>query len=229
MSDPNRPDSYLKTQSRFDHPEVASKYVVKKNTLNNSKNKREMTCIESALSGLPADSTVLDLPCGTGRLEMMLLDRGYTVVAADYAHAMIEAAQAYHDDLLKDEPDKSARLVFEREDILNTSFEDNTFDAIICNRLFHHYPEAALRQQVLTELKRISKDRIIVSFFSNFALSALRFHLANTLKGVTPDDRIPIWFKTFEQDIQQAGLRISAVYSVRRGVSPQTYLKLTPA
>lgn len=229
MPDTNRPDSYLQTQSRFDHPEVASKYVIKKNTLNNSKNKREMACIESALSGLPADSKVLDLPCGTGRLEMMLLERGYTVVAADYAHAMIEAAQAYHTDLLNNDPDKSARVVFQQEDILNTSFDDNTFDAIICNRLLHHYPEAALRQQVLAELKRISKDRIIVSFFSNFALSALKFHITNSLKGITPDDRIPIWYKTFEQDVQQAGLRISGTYSVRRGVSPQTYLKLTTA
>ena len=229
MPDPNRPDSYLNTQSRFDHAEVASKYVVKKNTLNNSKNRREMVCIESALSGLPSDSRVLDLPCGTGRLEVMLLDRGYTVVAADYAHAMIEAAQAYHTNLLEHDPARSARLVFQREDILNTTFEDNTFDAIICNRLFHHYPEAALRQQVLAELKRISKDRIIVSFFSNFALSALRFHLSNTLKGITPDDRIPIWYKSFEQDIQLAGLRISGAYPVRRGISPQTYLKLIPA
>jgi SAM-dependent methyltransferase len=229
MPDTTRPDSYLKIQSRFDHAKVASKYVVRKNTLNNSKNIREMACIESALTGLPANSRVLDLPCGSGRLEVMLLERGYTVVAADYAHAMIEAAQAYHANLLESDPEKSARLAFQREDILNTTFEDNSFDAIICNRLLHHYPEAALRQQVLTELKRISKDRIIVSFFSNFALSALKFHASNTLSGTTPDDRIPIWYKTFEQDIQRAGLRISGVYPVRRGISPQTYLKLTSA
>jgi len=141
---------------------------------------------------------------------------------------MIEAAQAYHANLIESDSASSARLVFQREDILNTTFEDNTFDAIICNRLFHHHPEAASRQQVLTELKRISKGRIIVSFFSNFALSALRFHLSNTLKGITPDNRIPIWYKSFEQDNQRAGLRINGVYPVRRGISPQTCLKLIP-
>jgi len=229
MTSNNTPDSYTQTQSRFDDPSVARRYVTRKNALDTSKNKREMACIQAALSGLPEQSRVLDLPCGSGRLEMMLLDRGYSVVAADYAVAMLDAATDYHAELLEAEPDKSNRLVFQQEDILNTSFEDQAFDAVICNRLLHHYPEAELRQQVLAELKRITKDRIIVSFFSNFALSALRFHLANKLKGVEPDDRIPIWFRTFEQDVQKAGLTISGVYAVRRGVSPQTYLKLSPA
>ncbi len=227
MTNPETHESYLKTQSRFDDPAVARRYVTKKNTLNTSKNRREMACIQAALAGLPEQSRVLDLPCGSGRLEVMLLERGYSVVAADYALAMLDAAKDYHADLLASDAGKSKRLVFQREDILNTSFEDDAFDAVICNRLFHHYPEASLRQQVLSELKRISKDRIIVSFFSNFALSALRFRLANTLKGVTPNDRIPIWYKTFEQDIRESGLTVSGVYPVRRGVSPQTYLTLS--
>lgn len=229
MADSKIPDSYTKTQSRFDRQEVADEYVIRKNALDTDKNRREMACIQAGLDGLPNDARVLDLPCGSGRLEVMLLDRGYTVVAADYAQAMLNAAQAYHHDLLESQVDKSARLTFQQEDILNTSFEDNYFDAVICNRLIHHYPEASLRQQVLTELKRICKDRIIVSFFSNFALSALRFHLGKKLRGITPRDRIPIWYKDFEHDVQQAGLRIADVYPVRRGVSPQTYLKLAAA
>ena len=185
-----------------------------------------MACIKAALAGLDTNSKVLDLPCGSGRLEMMLLEQGYTVVAADYAVAMLDVAQKYYQDLLDADSEELTRLTFQQEDILNTSFDDNTFDAIICNRLFHHYPEAALRRQVLSELKRISKDRIIVSFFSNFALSALRFHLANTIKGITPDDRIPIWYREFKRDIESVGLKVSGFYPVRRGVSPQTYLKL---
>lgn len=229
MPDSKIPDSYTQTQSRFDRQEVADEYVIRKNALDTDKNRREMACIQAGLDGLPDDARVLDLPCGSGRLEIMLLDRGYSVVAADYAQAMLNAAQGYHRQLLENQSDKSARLTFQQEDILNTSFEDDYFDAVICNRLIHHYPEADLRQQVLSELKRISKDRIIVSFFSNFALSALRFHLGNKLRGITPDDRIPIWYKDFEHDVQQAGLRIANTYPVRRGVSPQTYVKLVAA
>jgi len=229
MTIPDKPDSYLQTQSRFDDPSVAQRYVLKKNTLNTSKNRREMACIEAALSGLPKQARVLDLPCGSGRLEEMLLNRGYTVVAADYALAMLDAAKEFHTGLFEAETEKAERLVFQQEDILNTSFEEGAFDAVICNRLFHHYPEAQLRQRVLAELKRISKDRIIVSFFSNFALSALRFHLLNTLKGEAPNDRIPIWFRTFERDIKKSGLKVNGVFPVRRGVSPQTYLSLSRA
>ena len=139
----------------------------------------------------------------------MLLDQGYTVVAADYARAMLDAAEAYHRNLLESDSEKSNRLTFQQEDILNTSFDNNTFDAIICNRLFHHYPEAELRRQVLAELMRISCDRIILSFFSNLALSALQFHLGNKIRRIIPNDRIPIWYREFEQDIKSTGLTVS--------------------
>ncbi|MBS1270188.1 MAG: Bifunctional methionine biosynthesis protein MetXA/MetW [Gammaproteobacteria bacterium] len=226
MATSENPDSYLDTRARFDDPVVAGDYVIKKNTLDNAKNRREMACIMAALTGLPEKSRVLDLPCGTGRLLLMLLDKGHTVVAADYARAMLDAAEAYHRNLLASDVEKSNRLKFQQEDILNTSFADDAFDAVICNRLFHHYPEAELRRQVLAELRRIAKNRIIVSFFSNFALSALQFHLGNRIRRITPNDRIPVWYREFERDITRSGLIVSEIYPVRYGISPQTYLKL---
>ncbi|KAA3634670.1 MAG: class I SAM-dependent methyltransferase [Proteobacteria bacterium] len=222
-------DSYIDTRERFNDESVARDYVVKKNSLSGGKNRREMACIVAALEGLPAGSRVLDLPCGSGRLEEMLVDRGFDVVAADYSVPMIEAARAYHADGVLADPAKSDRLRFEQQDIMNTTFDDDSFDAVICNRLLHHYPEFETRRRVLAELARVCRDRLIVSYYDNFALSALRFHLGNRLRRVRPVDRIPIWSSEFRRDYESLGLRSRRKLPVRFGVSPQTYLVLTPA
>jgi len=99
----------------------------------------------------------------------------------------------------------------------------------ISNRLFHHYPTAELRRRALAELARVTNDRIIVSYFSNVALSALRFHAKNLLLNRKPNDRVPIWPAVFAADIAAVGLRVKAAFPVRYGLSPQTYLWLQKA
>ena len=218
--------TYLNTRERFDDPDIAAAYAEKKNTITRGKNKREMDCIERSLQGMPAGSRVLDLPCGTGRLETMLLGRGFEVVAADYAVNMLKEAEKYLSAKLEGNSDALGRLSFEQQDVMNTTFEDDAFDIVICNRLFHHYPESATRIQVLRELKRICSGRIVLSYYNSFALSALKFRLRNAIKGRKPDDRIPIPFAEFNQDIVASGLKCSDTHAVLFGVSPQTYLVL---
>jgi SAM-dependent methyltransferase len=227
VSDDTDYSSYRDTRRRFDDRAIASAYVSKKN-VSTRKNRLEMQCIEQALEGLDSNSLVLDLPCGSGRLEPMFLQKGFHVVAADFSRPMLDVAKQYVETIPESSRSASPALFFSQQDILNTGFKDDTFDAVVCNRLFHHYPEPDLRRAVLRELKRICKGRIIVSYYSNFALSALRFHLSARLRRETPLDRVPIWHSVFEADIESAGLRCEKQFPVRFGVSPQTYLRLVP-
>jgi 2-polyprenyl-3-methyl-5-hydroxy-6-metoxy-1,4-benzoquinol methylase len=222
-------DSYLDTRERFNDERVARSYVHKKNVRDSSKNRREMACIVQALEGVAAGSRVLDLPCGTGRLESMLLDKGFEVVAADYSLPMIEAARDYYAETLLKDPARSARLSFVQQDVMNTTFDDDWFDAVICNRLIHHYPEPETRRRVLTELARICRGPLVVSYYDNFALSALKFRMRKRIRGVVPVDRIPISRAVFQADYQACGLRCTRTLPVRYGVSPQTYLVLEQA
>jgi len=222
-------DSYLDTRERFDSEAVALDYVDKKNTLARGKNRREMACIVAALDGLTPGSRVLDLPCGSGRLEAMLVKRGFDVVAADYSMPMIEVARAYHAEGVLADPATRERLRFERQDVMSTTFEDQSFDAVICNRLLHHYPEPGTRRRILAELARICRGRLIVSYYDNFALSAVKFHLVNRLRGVKPVDRIPISSARFRADCEAVGLRCVRRLPVRNGISPQTYVVLLGA
>lgn len=230
MTDSANRQTYADIRARFDNPQTARNYLRKKGKLDNARNRREMACIVKGLQGLQPGSIVLDLPCGAGRLLPMLLDRQFQVVAADFSSEMLGVAEDYYREQFRDTPEIIKQYSFVQQDILHTTFENNSFDAIICNRLLHHYPDADLRRDVLRELMRIIRPdgRLIVSFFSNFATSAALFHLKNALKGVTPRDRVPIWHRVFKQDYQAAGWYCTGYYPVFYGKSPQTYLKLEP-
>jgi ubiquinone/menaquinone biosynthesis C-methylase UbiE len=220
----------VEIRERFDLPQVAAEYVNRKNRLDNDKNRREMACIGAALTGIQPGSRVLDLPTGTGRLIPTLLRRGFEVIAADYSEHMLGQAQQHFSAgqiALTDE--ELSRLSFVRQDIMAIDLPDLSVDLSISNRLFHHYPTSELRQRALMELARVTKTTIIVSYFSNVAISALRFHAKNLLRNRKPIDRVPIWPREFAADIAAAGLRVEATYPIRYGVSPQTYLRLGKA
>jgi ubiquinone/menaquinone biosynthesis C-methylase UbiE len=219
-------DFDIAIRERFDRRDVAAEYVKRKNRPDDRRNRREMTCIERALAGIEPGSRVLDLPTGAGRLVPMLLNRGYSVLAADYSEHMLVEARRFADQVLPQADEATARVEFRQEDIMHISLSDRSVDVSISNRLFHHYPTGELRRRALSELARVTTTRVIVSYFSNVALSALRFHGKNLLLNRTPTDRIPIWPSVFLQDVEAAGLRLEATYPVRYGFSPQTYLQL---
>ncbi len=219
-------NEHVATRERFDTERVASRYAQGKNQRITWKNRLEMTRIEQALEDLPADSRVLDLPTGTGRLLPMLLGRGYRVLAGDYSEHMLGQARNHCGTVVPDWPAVSGRIEFEKLDVMATGLPDGAVDAVICNRLLHHYPTSELRRQALAELARICRGRIIVSYFSNLALSAARFHLKNFLLRRHPNDRVPIWPSTMAADVEAAGLNIARTLPVRYGFSPQTYLVL---
>ncbi len=55
-------------------------------------NALEKAYIARAFANVPAGARILDLPCGTGRLAEVLLDRGLDVHGVDISPAMLEVA-----------------------------------------------------------------------------------------------------------------------------------------
>ena len=217
-------DSHAAAQRKFDSAEMASVY--RRKFIGSPKDLREKACIREALRDVPPGARVLDLPCGTGRITTFLLGLGYRVVAADFSEHMLEQAReacgASH-------VPAEAEVTFGRQDVLATTFADGEFDAVVCNRLFHHFTEGETRRRALKELARVSRGPIVASFFCSFALSSLKFRIVNAMKGVTPSDRVPIPLPQFTRDVEAAGLRVESVLPVRWGVSPQTYVKAVHA
>lgn len=219
--------SYGEAVSRFDVAAVAAKYPA--SYRNSWRDRREAGCIRQFLAALPAGSRVLDLPCGTGRLTPLLAERGLQIVGADSSPHMAGLADENWKRWKAGHPGTAATATFEVREGGRTGYSDGAFDAIVCNRLFHHFREPDVRIAVLREFRRICRGRMLVSFFNAFAVDAIRFKLKHFLRGTTPTDRIPIPMETFARDITAAGLKIVGTSFVVWGISPMCYVELTDA
>lgn len=104
--------------------------------------------------------SLLDLPCGTGRLAPGLRPRALHYLGADVSAAMLREAGTGH--VLAD----AAHL----------PFADGSFEILVCCRLLHHLDEAQLAE-VTVELLRVTRGLLIASFWSAATWPALRRRL----------------------------------------------------
>ena len=88
----------------------------------------------------------LDLGTGPGTQAIQLDKLGFEATGADISKNAISKAQQL-----------SSNVNFVVDDILNSSFPDNSFDFILDRGCFHVF-EPSLRKDYLNQLKRILKD-----------------------------------------------------------------------
>lgn len=89
---------------------------------------------------------ILDVGCGTGNVLIKLSsNRDLKLYGLDISEKMIEIAK-------KNLGDKAELKVGDSEYM---PWEDNSFDVIVCNASFHHYPNP---EKVLIEMKRVLKS-----------------------------------------------------------------------
>jgi demethylmenaquinone methyltransferase / 2-methoxy-6-polyprenyl-1,4-benzoquinol methylase len=82
-----------------------------------------------AALGLPADSLLLDLACGTGDLTRLALGRGHRVIGADLSAGMLAANAT------------GAPLV--QADCGRLPFPDGTFDGLVCGYALRNFTDLA--------------------------------------------------------------------------------------
>ena len=212
-------NSAIETEDRFDTEAAARKYA--RALEGTATHRREERCVRKALAGLRAGARLLDIPSGTSRLLPLLSEMGFQVVEADSSPHMIEQGRHY-----AQRRGLCDGTEFRVEDALATRFADDTFDAVLCNRLFHHFREAEVRRRCLRELSRVCRGPLIVSFFCNLSLDAVSFHLRNRLRRKAATDRIPIPLRMFVVDAAAARLKVARMMMVRPGISRHWYARL---
>jgi SAM-dependent methyltransferase len=142
-------------------PEKARAYQIRAER----KERAELRLVERAFGIIPR-GRVLDAPCGGGRVTLMLAGLGYKMTAADLSDAMLEITR-------EKVAASSLKIPVEKQDLEHLSYPDLHFDAIISFRLFHHFPNAEIRQRVVTELCRVAKDFVALSYFSPYSYTSL--------------------------------------------------------
>jgi ubiquinone/menaquinone biosynthesis C-methylase UbiE len=136
----------------------------------------EMKLLDRAFKLIPKSHTVMDLPCGGGRVFLRLASHGYKVRAGDLSDAMIAIAQQNADNA-------GLAIKVEKADVENLSQADKSIDTMVCFRLFQHFPTPAIRQRAVSELCRVSKQYVVLSYFSPFSWTQAKLVLREKLGG----------------------------------------------
>ncbi len=114
----------------------------------------EFLVLNRVLTTLPENSSLLDMPCGTGRFFPLLSRLGIHWVGADISRDMLKQIPTG----LTGSAHGKALVVCEAEHL---PFGDSTFDYTLCVRFFNLIPLHTTRS-VLSELARISRRGVII-------------------------------------------------------------------
>jgi len=130
----------------------------------------------------PDDRSVLDVPCGRGRLLKAVARRapGATRYGLDVNRDMVERSR-------REAP--GARV--EIGSVYAMPFRAKSFDVVLCNESFMHFDDP---RRALSELCRVSRERVYVSVTTRRQLNTLLRHI-----GLLATGDVPHWTYNVEE------------------------------
>ncbi len=133
--------------------------------------RKEARLIGRHMQSQPACRTILDLPCGGGRLSPAIAEAAPNalILEADIGLGQVRYARDH-------------RVAGERQAFMTASgfhipIRDQGVDATVCCRLFHHLPAVEEQERLLGELLRVSRRFVILTFFDFYSVK-------NTLRRI---------------------------------------------
>jgi len=160
----------LSTAARYERRGKSAAYAGR----NPRRAARELDLLQQVWPGRAGES-VLDLPCGAGRLAAWLVeDRGHSLVQADGALAMLRQARTGNA--------AGDRLV--QADALCMPFADRCVDGVVMFRFLHHL-DGDRRRLAIAEACRVAQRFVTVSFFHPCSFHHLQRRLRR-LTGAAP-------------------------------------------
>lgn len=136
----------------------------------------ELKLVQRALRLISNNHRVLDIPCGAGRVTILLARQGYSVTGAELSAPMIAATR---ENIAR----AGLTCAVHKEDIESMSYKDSAFDIIVCFRLFHHFPDVEVRRRVVKELCRVAERYVVLSYFDPRSLTSVKRRLRASLGG----------------------------------------------
>lgn len=118
---------------------------------------REQAWMEQWSRAVPSGARILDLPTGTGRFVDIFLARRAIVHAVDVSEDMLNEVRRRY-------PAGTGDLRVERNDAEALPYPADTFDFVICWRLFHLLPPE-VAERVVREFARVCRGRIVIEVF----------------------------------------------------------------
>jgi ubiquinone/menaquinone biosynthesis C-methylase UbiE len=166
---------------------------------------------------VPEEATVLELACGTGIVTRHLRDRlgpKTKLVATDLNEAMLSfAAQKFED---------TESVEWKQADASELPFEDNTFDAVVCQFGVMFFPD---KERALCETYRVLKSggRFLFSVWDRIEKNDLA-HTAHAIISKFFEDNPPDFYETpfsfHDPEIIRSMLRRAGFLDTRLSLLP---------
>lgn len=210
MADENRNSPHYEFSEKYD-PDHARKYFEKHNSgfWRKLSTWREVGMARKALVLAGNPSSVLDLPCGTGRFWAMLAeDKRRKIYVGDNSQSMIDTGLQLRPRDVTSRIEKSFQC-----SAFDTGLPDNFVECVFSIRLMHHIDKSEDRIRMLKEFARISSGTIVVSLWVDGNFRAYR-HRINEERKVHKRgenraiDRFLFKRSEIESDFAAAGLNI---------------------
>jgi 2-polyprenyl-3-methyl-5-hydroxy-6-metoxy-1,4-benzoquinol methylase len=176
--------------------------------------------ILKAFKRLPAQATILDLPCGTGRFAEVLVGNGFRVVGADISAAMLEVASRK----LSRYGDRFQIRVGNVHDLAKQ--ESKTYDAALCARVLMHFP---LDEQIafLRSVASLSRGTVVFTQSYDSPYQRFRRRIKRWL-GNQPSAVYPITEAQLQRLLAGAGLREVRRFRLFSLISEAIYVVAEP-
>lgn len=118
-------------------------------------NSQEKRIIQECFQDLPRHTTILDIPCGTGRLAEALLESGLKVYGADISVEMLDVANERL-------AGYGGRFTTEVMDAFKLTGSERQFEAALCARVLMHFPfETQIK--FLRGVASVTRKRIVIN------------------------------------------------------------------
>lgn len=163
---------------------------------------REASLLRQALALAGQPNSILDIPCGTGRLWPILLEKSNRLlIGADDCADMLTVAKA----AFPTADNTKIRYLKTAPETIN--LHDSAVDCIFCVRMFPGVGNPAHRQQILQEFHRVTRDTLILSLWVDGNLQSWRRQAAlrQTAGGQEPPARHVVARQQIEVEFDIAG------------------------
>jgi ubiquinone/menaquinone biosynthesis C-methylase UbiE len=216
--EPSQEKKRFKAPLRYMDTKVVDRYDRQRfgSTKGRFVNSLEKRLIERAIqfASFSAGAKILDLPCGTGRISLLLAEKGFDITGGDISPGMVEKSRENADQL-----GLPGRTSFRPLDAENMDCPDDSFDAVVSLRFLGHTPPEA-RIRILQEFRRVAKRYIIVAYYRKSSLQEMARRRSRKKAG-TP--WYPVRLKDVDAEFTKVGIRRLKTFSLLKGVS-ETFL-----
>ena len=167
-------------QKEYQQVDAAAEYNLKyeRHLLKRMSTRREFQLLNRLLASQPRCRTLLELPCGGGRLSSAMSNYSDLLIEADVAAGQVQYGRQHSR--------CETPQLWMTASALRIPFQNASVDGVVCIRLCHHLHLQEERRQLVAELLRVARRFVLMTFFDYHSLKNLLHRSRRRYTGKRP-------------------------------------------